>query len=63
MIRDLFAKTDGEKRDFQEIELEMLALNLDFEAARVPAAGSRLMVLSDKLREIAGGEEGDITGV
>lgn len=62
MKKDLAANSDRESREFHRIELELLALNLEFESARFPAAGSGVAAVSEEIREIIKGGQGDVPG-
>ena len=62
MIKNILTPQDRERGAFQKSEMELLALNLEFEAARSPKSGLGLATLAEKIRDLVRGGETDATG-
>jgi hypothetical protein len=61
-MKGITTQKDVDEGAFHRIEMELLALNLDFESARSPALNQGLAALTEKVRQLARGGEGDSAG-
>lgn len=61
-MKGITTQKDVDKGAFHRIEMELLALNLDFESARSPAMNRGLAALAEEIRELAMAGEGDAAG-
>ncbi len=61
-MKGITTQKDIDDKAFHRMEMELLALNLEFESTRSPAINHGLLALTEMVRELARGGEGDAAG-